>query len=40
MSQTTENKAKALKKHKIYLTLQSWKLSLIEEERIYFIRAN
>lgn len=35
-----QNKVKAIKKHKIYLHLQSWKLSLIAEENGYIIRAN
>lgn len=40
MSLTIEIKAKAIKKHKIYLTLQSWKLSLIAKRRSYIIRTN
>ena len=40
MSLTIEIKAKAIKKHKIYLTLQSWKLSLIAKGRSYIIRTN
>ena len=38
MSQTTEIKAKAIKKHKIYLTLQPWKLALFAKGRRYIIR--
>lgn len=35
---TTEIKAKAIKKHKIYLTSQPWKLALIAKGRRYIIR--